>query len=158
MSEALNEIFQGQLSDIKKWLDLATGGDGDKNELPDRGPVEGGEPKSAIVCCSHPRRPKGNIANCFQSGFFAQGRFILENDDASDYVSCLSSPPARLRLTSCVVHASLRIHRPEDGRCGISNFRVSDFGRPQPGGRRHVQRAALCILVSEAQFSQERIR
>lgn len=53
MYRALKKIFDGQNADVDKWLSLAVGGEGDKNELPDRGPVEGGDPKSAIVGSSH---------------------------------------------------------------------------------------------------------
>lgn len=49
MYKALRDIFDDQLANIDSWLSLATGGEGDKNGLPDRGKVEGGDPKSAIV-------------------------------------------------------------------------------------------------------------
>lgn len=51
MAQALRDAFGEQRDLLEGYLKLATGGEGDKNELPDRGPVDGGEPRSAIARC-----------------------------------------------------------------------------------------------------------
>lgn len=49
LDKALRSIFQAQRDQLDGYLALAVGGDGDKNTLPDRGLIDGADPKSAIV-------------------------------------------------------------------------------------------------------------
>lgn len=49
LDKALRSIFQAQRDQLDGYLALAVGGDGDKTALPDRGLIDGADPKSAIA-------------------------------------------------------------------------------------------------------------